>query len=89
MMSLTETQGNNTNQGGNTMRLLTGFFFSSIAVALSSALPATAATARAPSEVSGLAYVIDGDTTHLTVPGTEKPVKVPAASHCPNQGVSK
>lgn len=71
------------------MRILIGFIFSSIAVALSSAPLATAATARAPSEVSGLAHVLDGDTIHLTVPGADKPVKVPAASHCPNQGVSK
>lgn len=81
--------GHNTNQGGNTMRLLAGFILVAVAALAASSLTATAATARAPSEVPGLAHVIDGDTIHLTVLGTNKPVKVPAALHCPNQGFSK
>jgi len=58
------------------MRLLAGLIFVSVAVALSSAPPVIAASARTPSEVSGQARVIDGDTIHLAVPGTDKPVKV-------------
>lgn len=58
------------------MRLLAGYIFIATAAAFLSAPTATAATSRAPSEVSGLAHVIDGDTIHLTLQATGQLVKV-------------
>lgn len=71
------------------MRLLAGLIFIAVTISAAHVPTAAAATASASSKVSGLAHVIDGDTIHLAVPGTDKPVKGPAARHCPNQGFSK
>ena len=55
-------------------RTLTGLVLAA-AIAATLAIPIQA-LARAPSEVSGTAHVVDGDTIHLAVPCSDKVVKV-------------